>query len=96
MTTFGRERLPERLARAHSTVPSCAGRCGVCGKCWDVTVDVRTGELFWGKVLVNRPEVVEDNVFALRWHPRISGESQLGNGGLPGRHAASGPPHEIM
>jgi len=62
---------------------SCGGGCGGCGKCCDVTVDVRTGELFWDKVLFKMPGVVEDNVFAIRWRSMISGASQLGSGMLP-------------
>ncbi len=63
---------------------SCGGGCGGCGKCCDVTVDLRTGELFWDKVLFTMPGVIEDNVFAIRWRSMISGASQLGSGMLPG------------
>ncbi|MHC4163704.1 MAG: hypothetical protein ACYSUM_16375, partial [Planctomycetota bacterium] len=56
-------------------------RCGV--QCCDVTVDVRTGELFWDKVLFRTPGVLEDNVFAIRWRSMISGSSQLGTQILP-------------
>jgi RHS repeat-associated protein len=61
-------------------------RCSVhcCGeKCCDVTVDVRTGELFWDKTLFRTPGVLEDNAFSIRWRSMISGASQLGRQTLP-------------
>ncbi|HEX5030250.1 MAG TPA: RHS repeat-associated core domain-containing protein [Candidatus Eisenbacteria bacterium] len=65
-----------------SRAMSCeSAKCG--GKCCDVTVDVRTGELFWDKVLFTMPGVVQDNVFAIRWRSMIGGASQLGSGMLP-------------
>jgi len=62
---------------------SCGTGCAGCGRCCDVTVDVRTGELFWDKVLLTTPGVVEDNVFSIRWRSMIGGASQLGQGMLP-------------
>jgi len=45
-----------------------------------LSVDVRTGELFYDLFLFSTPGVVEDNVFALRWRSMISGSTQMGNG----------------
>jgi hypothetical protein len=46
-----------------------------------LSIDLRTGEVFYDLFLFDTPGVVEDNVFALRWRSMISGSSQLGNGG---------------
>jgi hypothetical protein len=61
---------------------NCGGGCHGA-KCCDVTVDARTGELFFDKVLFTTPGLVGDNVNAIRWRSMIGGASQLGRQVLP-------------
>jgi len=51
--------------------------------CQNVSVDVRTGELFWDFCLLDTPGKVEDNRIGLRWRSMISGVTQTGRQMLP-------------
>jgi hypothetical protein len=64
----------------------CGGNCGGgCHgeKCCDVTVDARTGELFFDKVLFTTAGLLGQNGYAIRWRSMVGGASQLGRQVLP-------------
>jgi len=64
------------LAMVREAVPSTAAGSRI-------SVDARTGELFYDLELMRMPGVVEDNVFAIRWRSMLSGSTQVGNGMIP-------------